>query len=108
MGSPRMTELDDGSIDKSAVFTNNVAGKNGGAIYSPAYATLELPEATVFEGNTVTDVSAVHDAFYLSRCWLKETVGRANSWPMPHSKQSPVRPSINHCLRHSRIDAPME
>lgn len=103
-----MTELDDGSIDKSAVFTNNVAGKNGGAIYSPAYATLEIPEATVFEGNTVTDVSAMQNVFYSYRCVLKETVYREKARIMPHIKQSLVRPSINYCLGQPRIDAPME
>lgn len=44
-------------IEKSAVFKNNVASENGGAIASPVYATFELPEDTIFEGNSVRYVS---------------------------------------------------
>lgn len=46
-----------GSIEKSAVFKLNVASANGGAISSPSYATLKLPEDTLFEENSVSNVS---------------------------------------------------
>ena len=48
----------DGSIEKSAVFKFNVASGNGGAISSPSYATLKLPEDTFFGDNSLSDVSA--------------------------------------------------
>lgn len=40
-------------IKKSAVFRNNDSNRNGGAVSSPVYATFELPDDTVFEGNTL-------------------------------------------------------
>lgn len=40
-------------ISKSAVFSQNRAVFNGGAIVSPYDATFELPDDTVFEGNTI-------------------------------------------------------
>lgn len=45
------------SIQKSAVFKNNVATSNGGAISSPSYATFVLPDNTKFKGNYVRYVS---------------------------------------------------
>lgn len=52
-------EPDGGSIKKSAVFRNNDSNRNGGAVSSPVYATFELPDDTVFEGNTLRNVSAL-------------------------------------------------
>lgn len=55
-----------GSIKKSAVFENNVASEDGGAISSPFDATFELPEDTVFEGNYVRYVRLIVDVLRYS------------------------------------------
>lgn len=52
-------EPDIGSIKKSAVFRNNESNRDGGAVSSPVYATFELPDDTVFEGNSLRNVSAL-------------------------------------------------
>lgn len=50
------------SISKSAVFTENGASGDGGAIFTLATSDLSLPEDTVFEGNflAVVSVSGSH------------------------------------------------
>ena len=55
-----------GSIKKSAVFQNNVASEDGGAIFSSFDSTFQVPEDTVFEGNYVRYVSPFVD---VSRCY---------------------------------------
>ena len=59
------------SIKKSAVFENNVASEDGGAISSPFDATFELPEDTVFEGNYVRYVSRLSIALRYSCSFLR-------------------------------------
>lgn len=43
-------------ISKSAVFRNNLANGDGGAIYNLATSNLVLPSNTIFEGNTAPSV----------------------------------------------------
>eukprot|EP00904_Undaria_pinnatifida_P011695 jgi/Undpi1/7656/HiC_scaffold_23.g10129.m1 len=52
-GGGAISNSDTVIIKQSAVFRNNVASEDGGAITSPSYATFDLPDDTVFDGNYV-------------------------------------------------------